>query len=699
MNSPQKKTPNRLIHEKSPYLLQHAYNPVDWRAWNEEAFAIARSENKPIFLSIGYSTCHWCHVMEHESFENEDVARLMNATFVSIKVDREERPDVDNIYMTVCQMLTGHGGWPLTVILTPDKKPFFAGTYIPRETSYGRVGMLDFIPRIQEIWTGRRDEVDRSATEIADALRAAAPDQAGQDPDARLLDAAFQQFRERFDPNAGGFGQQPKFPTPHNLIFLVRYWHRTGQVEALEMAQKTLREMRRGGIFDHIGKGFHRYATDAHWFLPHFEKMLYDQALLVMAALETYRASAAPEFAATAREILSYVSRDLMSPDGVFYSAEDADSEGVEGKFYVWTAEETREVLGAADAERFMRVHGFMDDGNFFEEATRQKTGENIVFLPYDLETSAANLGLSVAELSSFLEQAHAKLFAVRAGRVRPHLDDKVLIDWNGLMISAFARAARALEDAEYARIAGTAAAFLLAKMRRADGRLLHRYRDGDAAIDGLLDDYAFFCQGLLDLYETTFDFAWLEQAIDLAQISLRHFWDAANGGFFFTPDDGEDLIVRRKEVYDGAVPSGNSVAVLNFVRIARMTGDAAWEDRARQIGRAFAKTLESMPSAHAQFLTGLDFALGPSLEIVVAGEAEAEDTKALLAVAARTYVPRSVTLLRTGDSRLRLLAPFTAHQGPVNGQAAAYVCRNFACEAPVTDPAKMIELLRAGKI
>ena len=687
---------NLLINEKSPYLLQHAYNPVEWRAWNDEAFEIARRENKPIFLSIGYSTCHWCHVMEHESFENDQVAALMNAAFINIKVDREERPDVDNIYMTVCQMLTGHGGWPLTVIMTPDKKPFFAGTYIPRETQYGRIGMLDFIPRITEVWTNRRDEVDKSAEAISDALRKSAPDQSGVAPELSLLDLAYGQLRDRFDRDNGGFGDSPKFPTPHNLNFLLRYWHRTGEDEALTMVTQTLHGMRGGGVYDHVGKGYHRYATDAHWFLPHFEKMLYDQALMAMACLETYRATGESEFLKTTREIFEYVTRDMTSPEGVFFSAEDADSEGEEGKFYVWSNRETREILGEEDAEAFFKIHAFTEQGNFLDESTRRPTGDNIIHLPREKSKIAAELQLSLDELDAFLTRTYAALDAVRVKRIRPHLDDKVLTDWNGLMISAFARAARATGDGDYATIARKAADFFLQKMRTEDGRLLHRYRDGDAAIMGLLDDYAFFVQALLDLYEATFDANYLESARDLTRKSIDLFWDDENGGFFFTASDAEELIVRRKEIYDGAVPSGNSVALLNLLRLGRMTGETEFESKAAAMGKAFSQSVTGMPSAHCQFLMGLDFAFGPSLEIVISGPENEPATADLLGVAAQIYLPRSVVLLREGDdAKITSIAEYTKSQRPLDGKPAAYVCRNFACEAPVTEPDKVRELLK----
>ncbi len=480
---------NRLQHAHSPYLLQHRENPVDWWAWSDEAFEAARAQDKPVFLSIGYSTCHWCHVMAHESFEDEEVARLMNDAFISIKVDREERPDIDNLYMTVCQMMTGHGGWPLTVLMTPDKKPFFAGTYFPKHSRHGRPGMLDLVPRIQQAWQEERQKLLASAEEITGILQeAAARPASGRSLDQDALHLAFAQLRRRFDPQHGGFGTAPKFPAPHNLLFLLRYWKRTGEDLALRMVEATLHHMRLGGVYDHVGYGFHRYATDARWTLPHFEKMLYDQAMIALACVETFQATGNAAYEQTARDIFAYVLRDMTAPEGGFYSAEDADSEGREGKFYLWTLDELRAVLDADLAALVVRIYNVEAAGNFEEEATRQRTGENILYLKKPLAEHAAALGVDEATLAARLERARQILFDHREARVHPGKDDKVLTDWNGLMIAVLARAARVFDDDAYARAAQGAAAFLLTTMRRDDGRLLHRFRRGDAALPGTCD-------------------------------------------------------------------------------------------------------------------------------------------------------------------------------------------------------------------
>jgi len=695
------KRANRLIHEKSPYLLQHAYNPVDWYPWGEEAFEKARREDKPIFLSIGYSTCHWCHVMEHESFEDPEVAQLMNETFVSIKVDREERPDIDNIYMTVCQMLTGSGGWPLTILMTPDKKPFFAGTYFPKESRFGRIGMLDLAPRIQEIWTTRRDEVLNSANQIISALQQTAESTQGEELGLPILKAAYEQIARRFDRSYGGFGNAPKFPTPHNFLFLLRYWKRTGDGAALEMVEKTLQAMRRGGIYDHVGFGFHRYSTDREWLLPHFEKMLYDQAMLAMAYTEAYQATGKEDYAQTAREIFTYVLRDMAAPTGGFYSAEDADSEGVEGKFYVWTLDEIRQVLDKEEADLVIRVFHIQRGGNFTEEATGRSTGANILHLKTPLSEVASDLKMAREDLQRRLEGARQKLFAVRERRVHPGKDDKILTDWNGLMIAALAKGAQALDEPEYAEAARRAADFILKTMRTPDGRLLHRYREGQAALSAHVDDYAFLIWGLLELYEATFEVRDLQMALNLNEDLLKHFWDERGGGFYFTADDSEELLVRPKESYDGAVPSGNSVAMLNLLRLGRITARPELEEKAARIGRAFSAGIQQAPVAHTLLLMAVDFAIGPSYEVVIVGNPQAEDTRAMLKTLRAQFIPNKVVLLRPGDQEMpeiTRLAEFTKNQMSLNGKATAYVCLNYQCQLPTIDIPKMLELLGAKR-
>jgi len=690
--------PNRLIHEKSPYLLQHAYNPVDWYPWSAEAFERARKEDKPIFLSIGYSTCHWCHVMERESFENHEVAKFMNEAFVSIKVDREERPDLDHIYMTVCQILKGSGGWPLTIIMTPDKRPFFAATYIPKETRFGRMGMMDLIPRVTQVWKERREEVLGSADKILAALKTVEKEPSGVEPDTSTLDKAYQELAGRFDENFGGFSKAPKFPTPHNFFYMLRYWKRTGNQKALGMVEKTLQEMRQGGIYDHVGFGFHRYSTDQEWLVPHFEKMLYDQAMLAIAYVEAYQVTGKKNDRKTAEEIFSYVLRDMTAPTGGFYSAEDADSEGVEGKFYVWTEEEIRMVLPREEADLIINVFHVEKRGNFLEEATGERKGANILHLKRSLSEVASDLKMAEKNLQDRLEAARQKLFAVREERIHPYKDDKILTDWNGLMIAALAKGSRVFGEATYAEGAKKAVDFIFDQMRSPNGRLWHRFRDGQAGITASVDDYAFLIWGLIELYEATFDARYLKTAMELNEEMLKHFWDGKSGGLFFTPDDGEDLIVRKKEIYDGAVPSGNAVAMLNLLRLGRFTGQSLLEERAMKIGRAFSEAVEQFPSGYTQFLVALDFVIGPSYEVVVVGHSEAEDTKEMLKALSTRFIPNKVTLFRPTEIEspsIDQLAEYIKHQVSLDGKATAYVCVNFACNQPTTEVDKMWEFMK----
>ncbi len=690
-------TPNRLAHEKSPYLLQHAYNPVDWYPWGEEAFEKARAENKAVFLSIGYSTCHWCHVMEQESFEDPEVAGLMNEAFVSIKVDREERPDIDNIYMTVCQMTTGSGGWPLTIIMTPDKKPFFAATYIPKYDRFGRIGMMELIPRIQDAWKNKNQDVAHSADQIVLALQQNTQESGGEEIDSSVLRLGFEQLHQRFDESYGGFGSAPKFPTPHQFLFLLRYWKRSGNPKALEMTERTLQQMRRGGIYDHIGFGFHRYSTDRHWLVPHFEKMLYDQALLVLAYTETCQATHKDEYKKTAQEVLTYVLRDMTDPAGGFYSAEDADSEGVEGKFYLWTPEEIESLLETEGARIVLKASNVKKEGNFIEQTIGHLTGENILHLSKSWEELSADLGMPPDEIQRRLEVSRERLFSYRKKRIHPHKDDKVLTDWNGLMIAAFAKAAQVFEEPAYAEAAKSAVDFILKNLRKPDGELLHRYRAGDAGLPAHIDDYAFLIWGLLELYEATFDPAILQTAIELNTYSLDHFWDDQNGGFFFTSDQREELLVRSKEIYDGAIPSGNSVGMLNLLRLARITGNSDWEQRAAQIARAFSRSASQAPSAYSFLMTALDFAFGPSFEVVVTGKLQAEDTQKMLRSIRSEFLPNKILLFRPaggGVPEISRIAPFTRQQTALQNKATAYVCRNQVCNSPVTDASAMMKLL-----
>jgi uncharacterized protein YyaL (SSP411 family) len=685
---------NRLINEKSPYLLQHAQNPVDWYPWGDEAFKKAKQEDKPVFLSIGYSTCHWCHVMERESFEDEKVAGLLNDAFVNIKVDREERPDIDVVYMKVCQLMTQNGGWPLTIIMTPDKKPFFAATYIPAETKYGHAGLLEIIPRIKLLWQNKRADVLSSSAEITKALKQSTKNKA-RDLGEETLHRAYRSFSMSFDRTFGGFGQAPKFPAPHNFFFLLRYWRRTGDVEALRMVEHTLQNMRRGGIYDQIGFGFHRYSTDARWIVPHFEKMLYDQALMAMAYIELYQATGEKVYENTAREIFTYVLRDMTDEQGGFYCAEDADSEGVEGKFYLWTQDEIRDILTDRETDLFMSRYRHPDD-IAVQGMQEIPAGHFLAHLPPSEDIQQDETGdLSV------MESIREKLFAIREKRVHPHKDDKILTDWNGLMIAALARGAQVFDEPAYAKAALRAMDFIIQSMQTREGRLLHRYRDGHAAIEANIDDYSFIIWALLELYEATFQTQHLSKALEYQSRLFDCFRDDKDGGFFFTPDDAEELLTRPKELYDGAIPSGNSIAYINAIRLSRITGKPDIGERAHEIYRAFRTQADAMPTAFTQFLCGLDFAIGPSSEVIIAGNMNQTDTRAMLAALRRSFVPNKVVIFRPANKTvpdIETIAPFVQSHLPINGQATAYVCTNFTCALPTNDPQKMLELLNIKK-
>jgi uncharacterized protein YyaL (SSP411 family) len=692
--------PNKLIAEKSPYLLQHAYNPVDWYPWGDEAFEKAAKEDRPIFLSIGYSTCHWCHVMEKESFEDESVARLMNDAFVSIKVDREERPDIDSVYMRVCQMMTGNGGWPLTIIMTPSKKPFFAATYLPREAGFGMAGIKQLIPRIKEIWEYDRAQVLSSAERVASILMTSLVEQRGEPLTERILEMAYRGLSRNYDVQYGGFSRAPKFPSPHNQMYLLRYWRRTGDDRALKMVETTLGNMRSGGIYDHLGFGFHRYSTDNRWLVPHFEKMLYDQALLAMAYIEAYQATGNRDYGETAREIFTYVLRDMTAPEGGFYSAEDADSEGEEGTFYLWSEEEIKQVLSQEEAEIFTRVYAIQREGTFKVEATGAKTGKNILHIARPLSVLAKELGRSSGELEERLEAAREKLFQAREKRVHPHKDDKILTDWNGLMIAALARGAGTFQEPAYEETSRRAAEFILARMCDAGRRLLHRYRDGEAAIPAFLDDYAFLIWGLVELYESSFEPVHLLRAIELNEAMLEHFWDHENGGLFFSGDDAEGMLVRTKEFYDGAIPSGNSVAMLNLLRLSHLAGNTRYEEKAAQLLRACSKTVAEAPYAYTQFMIALDFSLGPSSQVVIVGNPQSDDTASMIRRLQGSFLPNKVVMLRSTDEQdpdIIRVAEYVRGLESIGGKATAYVCRGFRCDLPTTDEKQMLTLLNEG--
>jgi len=677
---------NYLIHESSPYLLQHAHNPVNWYPWGEEAFAKAKREDKPILLSIGYSTCHWCHVMEEESYADAEVGKVLNEAFVAIKVDREERPDIDQVYMQAAQMMTGSGGWPLNIIMTPDKRPFFAATYLPKHTRFGRIGLIELTERVHELWRHDRAKLLQPADQLVAALnRMNVPDAKDIPLETGVTARAYQELLQSFDAMHGGFGDAPKFPSPHKLLFLLRYWHQTGESKALDMVEETLAAMRAGGMYDQVGFGFHRYSTDNHWLLPHFEKMLYDQAMLIMAYVEVYQATGKREYADTACEIIEYVLRDMRSPQGGFYSAEDADSEGEEGKFYVWTEKEIESVLGKDDAVFAAPVFGVTTDGNMQDEATGQKTGANVLHLEHPPVSG---------QDKARLESIRKKLFAVREKRVHPFRDDKVLTDWNGMMIAVLAIAGRNLNEPAYTRAARKAADFLLRHLRKKDGRLLHRFREGKAGLEAHLDDYAFLVWGLIELYETDFEVRDLQTAMDLNAFMLKHF-DASSGGLYFTADDAEGLLVRPMDGYDGAIPSGNSVAMMNLVRLARMTGDTELEQRAAGIIRAFSKEMNRLPSVFTHMMSAFMFAEHRSYEVVLAGNRNSADGKAMLHAIRKRFIPNKVVLWQ--NNQLAKLAPYTAEQKALEGKATAYICENFQCNLPVTDPEQALKLLQGS--
>jgi uncharacterized protein YyaL (SSP411 family) len=676
-----KKT-NSLIKEKSPYLLQHAYNPVDWYPWGEEAFGKAETQDKPIFLSIGYSCCHWCHVMERESFEDEEVAQLLNAKFVAIKVDREERTDIDSIYMAVCQALTGHGGWPMTIVMTPDRKPFFAGTYFPKQGHAGLPGLMTVLEKTSEAWKTNRSDVMDTVGSILEAVsRPSVP--TGTADYRRIVQTAFEQYKRSFDSMYGGFGTAPKFPSPHIFFFLLRYWKLTGEEAALKMTEKTLLSMRRGGIFDHIGYGFSRYSTDYRWLVPHFEKMLYDNALLAMANLETYQATANGSFARTAEEIFTYVLRDMTSPEGGFYSAEDADSEDdkgqkEEGRFYIWTPDEIRQVLNGTDAERFMVLFDITQKGNF--------EGRSI---PNTIHGSIPGNDLE------FVECCRNKLFETREKRIHPFKDDKILTAWNGLMTAALAMGGRVLGNSLYTSAAEKAAAFILSRLVNEKGRLLAVYRGTTASLKAYADDYAFMVWGLLELYETTYKPEYLQSALKLNDELLELFLDGKEGGLYLYGSDSEQLILRPKEAYDGAMPSANSTTANNLVRLARLTGQHELEDKARQILQAFSGSLEEYPSGHCQMLNAAILMETESSEVIVAGELERGADK-LLEVVRQGFRPFTVSMhYNQENGRLKNMIPSVSDYSAIEGKAAAYVCRNFTCSYPVSDADSLRDILQ----
>ncbi len=688
-------TLNHLKDEKSPYLLQHRDNPVDWYPWGEEAFQKAKDENKPIFLSIGYSTCHWCHVMSRESFQDPEIGQLINQVFVPVKVDREERPDIDSIYMTVCQMITGSGGWPLTIIMTPDLKPFFAGTYFPKDTGPRGTGLRDLILNVHELWENQEGELLKSADELTVSLEKISQGKPGDSLPPEIITQTYHSLQENFDQQYAGFGTNQKFPTPHHLLFLLRYWKQTGETEALNMIQETLKAMRKGGIYDHIGFGFHRYTVDQQWIIPHFEKMLYDQALLAMAYTEAYQATGETEYRETAEEVLEYILRDMRSPEGGFYSAEDADSEGEEGKFYLWTAEEIQDLLGPEDGALFQTVYSISPEGNFKDEARGIKTGKNILHRTKTWDEISAELEIPSDQLWWKMEHAREVLFPAREARIHPGKDDKILTDWNGLVITALSIAGKVFGREDYLVAAGEAVDFIMTHLH-SQGRLKHRWREGESAIEGNLDDYAYLIWGLLELYQATFQAEYLKAALKLNQALTKHFWDNEEGGYYFTPDHAPQILVRQKEAYDTALPSGNSVQQMNLERLYLLTGENNFRETSESLEKYFSPTMKQTPAAFTMFLSAIMFQTSPSFEVTILGEKDSLDTQGMLKALQKEYLPQVVLVLKSSsDDLIKELIPSLENKTMVGNQATAYVCGDGTCQAPVNTPEELINLLK----
>ncbi len=681
MTKTRRKHTNRLMGQSSPYLLQHAHNPVDWYPWGDEAFELSKKEDKPIFLSIGYSTCHWCHVMARESFDNERIAKIMNEHFVSIKVDREQRPDVDEVYMMAVQIMTGSGGWPLSVFLTPDGKPFYGGTYFPPKDMSGRPGFERILLVIAELWKNKRQELLDPADKIDQLLKESTARTGSERLSADILKKAYSYLEQIFDNTYGGFGRAPKFPQPSNLSMLLGYWHRTGDEKALRMVEMTLNAMAKGGIYDHLGGGFHRYSTNECWLVPHFEKMLYDQALLSKTYVQAYQATGKAFYASVAQEIFDYVLRDITDTEGGFYSAEDADSEGKEGAFYVWKPSQIVKILGAEEAAIFNEYYGVTEEGNF-------EGGTSILNVGGSLEQLAEQFEKEPDGIEDILAQGRSKLLEHRAKRTRPHRDDKIITSWNGLMISSMAYGGAVLGQVNYIKASEKAAEFVLAELRGGD-RLMRYYRKDRAVEPGFLDDYAFMTMALLDLYEATFNAKWLVEARQLTEQMIELFGDEKNGGFFLAGNDAEQIIMRSKPGYDGAIPSGNSIAALVLLRLGRLTMQQEFTDRAEQVFNAFSGQLARSPESLCAMLIALGFWFGPAKEIIIAGECQLSDAKEMLQLIRDKFLPNASLLFHdTGDNDAGLVneISFLKDYIAIDGKATAYVCENYVCKSPVNN-------------
>lgn len=693
---------NKLISEKSPYLLQHAHNPVDWHPWNEETFALAKKEDKPIFLSVGYSTCYWCHVMEREVFENEDIAKLMNQYFINIKVDREERPDVDRVYMTALQAMTGSGGWPMSMFLTPDLKPFYGATYIPPRAKYGRAGFEDVITQINEVWTNKKNEVLDSGDKITSRLQEAINDRITSGGEISLsndiLKNAFEQIKKIYDEEYGGFGTGNKFPRPVVYNFLLDYYYHTKDFDSLDMVTYTLKKMYEGGMYDHLTGGFHRYSVDNFWRVPHFEKMLYDQAQLIVTYLNTYLVTSNKFFLFVAEDTAYYVIENLMHPGGGFYSAEDAESavdaekpqEKEEGAYYLWTKDEIQKIIGKEESEIFDFYFGILQNGNTVNDPHEVFRNKNLLYIANDIYETAKNFGKTPEEIAEIIDNSRSKLLAERVKRPRPHLDDKILTSWNGLMIGALAKIYSATGNEVFLNAAVKAVDLITDKLYK-DKNLLHRYRDGEAKYNGTLDDYAYLIEGLLNMYEATFDIKYLNLSIELNNITLDKFYDNENGGFYDVVDDAADVIIKTKDIYDGAEPAGNSIQIMNLLRLGYMTDNKELILKAEKSLQLFSGDLTKMSFSSPQMLCALSFLLHSPREIIFSGNRSADDFKNMKKVADEIYIPNKVELY--ADDELKKISGFISNIVKDNGEKV-YVCENYQCNLPVDNAHELKNLL-----
>ncbi|MFD1848667.1 thioredoxin domain-containing protein [Oceanobacillus bengalensis] len=678
--------PNRLIAEKSPYLLQHAYNPVNWHPWGDKAFTKAKQENKPIFLSIGYSTCHWCHVMAHESFEDDEVAAVLNEKYVSIKVDREERPDVDSVYMKVCQMMTGHGGWPLTIIMTPDKIPFYAGTYFPKTSKYGRPGIMEVLTQLHGRYIEDPNHITEITNSVTNALQRTVMEKSKKRLTTDTLQEAYQHLAKIFDFTYGGFGEAPKFPMPQNALFLLRHYHFTGNSASLKIVEKTLKDMAAGGIWDHIGYGFSRYSTDDEWLVPHFEKMLYDNALLLIVYTECFQITHDPFYRKLAEQIITFIKREMTSSDGAFYSAIDADSEGVEGKYYVWDYEEIYEILGTELGELYTKTYDITPQGNF--------EGNNIPnLIDQDLEYVAREHNLPLVVLKEKLEKARAKLLTAREKRIYPHVDDKVLTGWNGLMIAALSKAGKVIGNTEYIQMAETAMNFAQEKLFL-DGRLMARYRDGETKFNAYIDDYAFLLWAYVELYDATFFLEYIKSARNLADQMIDLFWDGDDGGFYFSGKDSEELIAKDKEIYDGAIPSGNSVTAVMLTRLGYLTGETSYLDKVEEMYYTFFADVNRQAAASPFFLQSLQLMENPTKEVVVLGKKNDPALQSFLEELQIKFIPNITLLVGERPEDFSNVAPFATEYKQLDDAPTIYVCENFACKQPTTELDKALKMI-----